>query len=188
MNRSPFFPFFFSHFLVLLLVVVVISSGCVTQNPYRLNIGGKDIDFRANLNEAKKVPVYPSELEIKKALLGTDVEKVRIAFISNDTENSYYAVDGFEISYKLGTIYNIVFGQSLPIESFVANNTAEIFANATAKEPIIFMKGPGAGATKTQVTLVNNTIIVEGPDLTEEGRDYTDLDLAVDKLLLVLLG
>jgi hypothetical protein len=36
--------------------------------------------------------------------------------------------------------------------------------------------------------LVNNTIIVEGPDLTEKGRDYTDLDLAVDKLLLVLLG
>ena len=72
MNRSPFFPFFFSHFFVLLLVVVVISSGCVTQNPYRLKIGGKDVDFRANLDEARKVPVYPSELEIKKALLGTN--------------------------------------------------------------------------------------------------------------------
>ncbi|MEM5804818.1 MAG: hypothetical protein QXU82_03175 [Candidatus Aenigmatarchaeota archaeon] len=160
----------------------------MTQNPYKLKIGEKDVEFRANLNEAAKVPVYPSELEIKKVLLGADVEKVRIAFISNDTENSYYAVDGFEIAYKLGTIYVVMFGESLPIESLPANSSAEVFANATAKEPVIFMKGPGAGATKTQVTLVNNTVIVEGPDLSEEGRTYTDLDLAVDKLLLVLLG
>jgi hypothetical protein len=44
-----------------------------------------------------------------------------------------------------------------------------------------------AGAERTAVTVDGNVVIVEGKDMTEEGRAYTDLDLAADKLLLSLL-
>jgi hypothetical protein len=37
------------------------------------------------------------------------------------------------------------------------------------------------------VTVKDNLITVEGKDLSEVNRNYNDLDLAVDKMLLVLM-
>ena len=184
----PLFSFFDRKVLITLIILSVFISGCVAQSPYKAKIGERELDFRANLNEAAKVPVYPSEFSVKKALLHNDLEKVTIAFISNETENPFYVVDGFEISFKLSTIYILTFGYQVPIESLEVNTTAEAFANATYEEPVILMLGPGTGAAQTAVTVENNTIIVEGLDMSEDDRDYTDLDLAVDKMLLVLIG
>ncbi|MFQ6010130.1 MAG: hypothetical protein ACE5J7_03375 [Candidatus Aenigmatarchaeota archaeon] len=171
-----------------MLILAVLVSGCVTQNPYKAKIGGKEVDFRADLNEARKVPVYPSEFALKELLLHEGIERVRIAFIPNEQENPFYAVDGFEISFKLTTIYIVYFGYQIPIESLEVNTTSEAFANATYSEPVILILGPATGANQTAVTVANNTVVVEGHDLSEIDRKYTDLDLAVDKMLLVLIG
>ena len=65
------------------------------------------------------------------------------------------------------------------------NSTDEISPNA--QEPVILLLGPSR-ANKTAVTVDNYLITVEGKSFQETNRTYTDLDLAVDKLILVLMN
>ena len=69
---------------------------------------------------------------------------------------------------------------SLPI-----NSTDELVP--TSIEPIILLLGP-SHTNNTLVSVKDNLITLEGSNFTEIGRKYTDLDLAVDKMLLVILG
>ena len=188
MSHSPPLFSFFRSIMLIAVVLTVLSSGCITQNPYKASIGGKDLEFRANLEEAAKVPVYPSEFALKKLLLDNDIERYKLVFISDEKENQFYAVDGFEVSYKMSLIHIVALGRQVPLDSFNVSNVSQAFGNATSSEPVILMLGPAAGANRTAVTVINNTVVLEGPDLSEEDRDYTDLDLAVDKMLLVLMG
>ena len=45
-----------------------------------------------------------------------------------------------------------------------------------------------AGADETKVSIDKNVVRMMGKDMTENERRYTDLDLAVDKFLRVLLN
>ena len=167
-------------FLVLIFVMAI--SGCVqTQNPKQLEFAGQLINFRADLLEAAKVNVYPNESILKEVLLSPDVAKIHIAFIPNETENAYYAADSFELAYKLTIINKFYKGFVIKVESLPVNSTSELLA--TKEEPIILL----SVSNRTAVTVKDNLIVCEGKDLAEIGRDYTDLDLAVDKLLLVLM-
>jgi len=56
----------------------------------------------------------------------------------------------------------------------------------TSVEPVILLLGPSQ-ANKTAVTIRDNLITLEGKDFSEVNRSYTDLDLVVDKMLLVLM-
>jgi len=171
--------------IVALLVLAVLVSACVAQpDPYKMNVGGQKMTTRANLEEAAKVPVYPDASTLKSVLLTPDVGVIKIAYIPANESNGFYTVAGFEISYKMTIIQKAVFGDYPNIEGLVLNSTDEAYKLASVRSPVILMR---AGAERTAVTVDGNVVIVEGKDMTEEGRAYTDLDLAADKLLLSLL-
>jgi hypothetical protein len=69
--------------------------------------------------------------------------------------------------------------KSLPI-----NSTDELVS--TDVEPAILLLGPSR-ANQTGVTVKGNLIILEGKDFSQVNRNYNDLDLVVDKMLLVLM-
>lgn len=171
--------------LLLGVIVVILVSGCVQQNPYKKNFAGTELNFRANLLEAENIPVYPNEQAIKNVLLNPKINKVKIAFVPNEDENGFYAVAGFELAYKLTEVYKYYFREVLPFETLQINSTQE--ASASESEPIIVMLGPNTGANKTAVTVQGSLVVAEGKDFSEIGRRYTDLDLAVDKILLIMM-
>jgi len=181
------------------------SSSVYLKDPYTLYYEGDARHFRANLIEANKTTVYPNEDAIKNVLLGPDVYKVYIAYISNETENGYFLASSFEITIKMGLVYRHYFTGNVQVykdldgssclvfteekktrcfKSLPINSTDELVP--TNVEPIILLLG-SAHANQTAVTVKNNLIIVEGKNFTQIGRNYNDLDLAVDKLLLVLM-
>jgi hypothetical protein len=69
--------------------------------------------------------------------------------------------------------------KSLPI-----NSTDELIP--TDVEPVILLLGPSR-TNQTGVTVKGNLITLEGKDFSQVNRNYNDLDLAVDKMLLVLM-
>ena len=190
------------------LVFVLLFSGCLTQESvYEKYYAGGIRHFRGNLIEAEKINVHPNESSIKDVLLGPEVYKIYIAYFPNDTENAYYLASSFELTNKLGIIFRHKFqgNESLDVveekdgsqclmfysirkskcfKPFPINSTDDI--SPTKVEPVILLLGP-SHANKTAVTVENNLIIAEGKDFSKVNRNYVDLDLAVDKILLVLM-
>ncbi len=171
-------------FFIIILIITLIS-GCVSQtNPYQMEYAGEKINFRANLNEAAKILIEPSEMSAQVLLLSPYVNKINIAFVPSDSLNKFYTVTGYELSYKLQLIRMANFEQAIQIQSLVLNKTEDAKKLAARENPIIVME---AGANETKVQQDGYMIHVRGKDMTENNRDYTDLDLAADKLLLVLM-
>ncbi|OGI12177.1 hypothetical protein A3K64_02480 [Candidatus Micrarchaeota archaeon RBG_16_36_9] len=181
------------------------SSESIFKDPYSLYYEGDVRHFRANLFEANKTPVYPNENAIKDVLLNPDIFKIYIAYIPNNSENSYYLASSFELTIKLGLVYRhyiqgntttfkdvdgsscLAFleqGRSICFRSYPINSTSEL--EPTSVEPVILLLGPSQ-ANQTAVTVQNNEIIIEGKNVTQINRNYNDLDLAVDKVLLTLM-
>lgn len=170
--------------LLTMLVLVMFIAGCVGQaSPYQTEIGGKMTTFRANLDRADDIILSPDTPTLKNLLLHPDVSKIMIGFVPDDSYNGFYTVTGYEISYKMVLIQSTYYGDSPKIEAVELNSSEEAYALASSSSPMIFMR---AGADKTAVTVDGNVVLIEGADMTEEGRDYTDLDLAADKMLLEL--
>lgn len=191
--------------LAIVAYLLIISSPNLFLTPYELNYAGDIRHFRANLNEARKTPVYPDESLIKNVLLNPEVYKVHIAFFPHDEENSFYLAAGFEITNKLSIIYRHLLGVNVQtfedtdgspclifypdkhvrcFKSVPINSTDELLPSFI--EPVILMLGPSK-ASQTAVTVQGFMIVVEGASFDESDRTYTDLDLAVDKMLLVLM-
>jgi len=193
--------------LIILTIFVLLVSGCSKLNPHEKYYAGEVRHFRANLNEAEKISVYPSEESIKNLLLDPKVYKVRIAYFPNETENSYYFASSFEITIKLGIIFRHKFQGNQPVSIFTEddesscllfhlgmsvkcfkslpiNSTDELVS--TDVEPVILLLGP-SHANQTAVTIEHHLITLEGKSFEEVDRTYTDLDLSVDKMLLVLM-
>ena len=168
---------------IVLLVFIIAVSGCVKQEPNTIKYHGEVLHFRTSLGEAEKIPVYPNESAIRQVLLNPYVKKVSIAYVPKEGANGFFAVDGFELAYKLTFFYGVNFGEKIPIVSTPLNSTDEI--NSTFENPVILMLGPGESNT-TRVVVDGYTIRLEAKDFSEANRKYTDLDLATDKLLLVL--
>lgn len=174
-----------------LILLVVVVAACVGQQQpptNQLQFAGQTFNFRSNLTEATTVPVLPDETSLSDTLLQPDVHTVYMAFLPNDAENGYYAVTGYGLAYKLTIIYRHFFGSPPAIETLTLNSTDELNASTIpASTPVIWLRGPAAGANTTAVTVNGNLVSVEGADLSEINRTYTDLDLAAEKLLLVLM-
>lgn len=171
-------------FLLAVLIVAAVS-GCTQKNPYQAEFAGQLLNFRADLTEAAKTKVYPNEQALRSVLFSPNIEKITIAFIPQEDENGVYGVVSYELAYKLTIINKYYYQQILPIESLAVNRTEDL--NPTEKEPIILLLGPKTGAKQTAVSIFGSLIILEGKDFSEIDRQYTDLDLAADKLLLVLM-
>ncbi len=200
--------------ILLLLVAVIFSAGCITGKAvYSIKFAGTDVNFRADLTQAEKISLEPGPEAVRQTFFKNPVESVRIAFVGDDENSGFYGVAGFELQYKtvlaykqfiftdkaiaqtedgaqciyfekvfvggIGTQRRICFG------SIVLNSTEEAFALANESAPIILME---AGTEETKVSVENNVVRIMGKDMTQQGRKYTDLDLAADKFLLVLLN
>jgi len=192
----------------IVIILLIISSSNFFPSAYEKYYAGDVRHFRGNLIEAEKIPVYPNEEAIKNILLNSEVFKIYIAYFPNETENAYFAASSFEITNKLGIIFRhnldanvgtfkdtdnsscLFFystNQTRCFKSFPINSTDELFP--TFIEPVILLLGP-SHANKIAVTVdeeYNYLIILEGKSFEEVDRSYTDLDLAVDKMLLVLM-
>lgn len=198
-------------YLAIALIVIIITVLLVLSNPnimlssYQKYYAGGVRNFRANLDIATDVPVLPNEKALLDVLLNPDVYQINIAFFPNETENSFYFATSFEISNKLTIIYsNIIGSQITPFEtedgstcimfqpsraikcfrSLPINSTDDLLP--TPIEPVILLLGPSQ-SNKTAVTVERSLITLEGESFEEIDRDYTDLDLATDKMLLVLM-
>jgi hypothetical protein len=192
-------------------VIFLISINLVpiNQGPfkdsYSLYYAGDVRHFRANLFEANKTAVYPDEDAIKNVLLKSVVYKITIAYIPNETENANYLASSFEITNKLSLVYRNYFPEKPSIFKDEDNSTCLLFFEekqtrcfkslpvnltdelvSTDVEPVILLLGPSR-ANQTDVTVKGNLIILEGKDFSQVNRNYNDLDLAVDKMLLVLM-
>ncbi|MFH0830005.1 MAG: hypothetical protein V1887_02505 [Candidatus Aenigmatarchaeota archaeon] len=182
---------------LVMLVLVIAASGCIGQSesdPYRLTYAGQSMKFRANLQEAQNVPVNDANAA-REMLFDVDVKKVYLAFVPSDrtfrsvsgnaTYTALYGTVGFELAYKIGAVWGVNFGEYAPLETVVLNSSAEAASLATRETPLILMV---AGAPETSVVVSDNMITVNGENMEEIDRAYTDLDLAADKLILVLMG
>lgn len=192
-------------FAVIIILNSIPKGSVYIKDSYTLFYEGEDRHFRANLYEANKTPVYPNENAIENVLLNPDIYKIYIAYIPNDNENSYYLASSFELTIKLGLVYRhylpvnvstfkdtdnsscLLFQEyerAICFRSYPINSTSELVPTST--EPAILLLGPSQ-ANDTAVTVGNNLITIEGKDLSQTDRNYNDLDMAVDKLLLVLM-
>lgn len=178
-------------FLISTLVLIVLIAGCAEtpQDPFQRTFGGVDLHFRANLNEAENVPVYPNETALRSVLLNKNVEEIGIAYIPNDTENSYYLAASYELAYKLTIINRYYFNETKTIDSIPVNSSLEALSMASFQKPIIMLMGPPE-TNQTLVNVVGYLITVQGNSFEESelNRTYNELDLATDKLLLVLMN
>ena len=176
--------------LISVLVLIVLIAGCAEtpQDPFQKTFGGVVLHFRANLNEAKNVPVYPNETVLKSVLLNKNVEGIGIAYVPNDTENSYYLAASYELAYKLTIINRYYFNETKAIDSVPVNSSLEAFSMASFQRPIIMLMGPPQ-TDQTAVNVAGYLITVQGSSFEESelNRTYNELDLATDKLLLVLI-
>lgn len=175
--------------IILLIALIIIVSGCIESpphNPYQKEFAGLKLNFRANLDEAEKIPVYPNETTLRDVILNNNVEEIGIAFIPNESENSYYLAASFELAYKLTIINKYYFNRVKPIDSIPVNSSLEALSASTNQKPMIMLIGP----SKTNLTLVNVVgyfITAQGRSFEEVDKSYNDLDLSVDKILLVLM-
>ena len=199
-----------NFYLVILLItaaaviLIVAWRSNIFLTPYERYYAGDVRHFRGNLVEAAKVSVNPDELSLINVLLNPEVYRIKIAFFPNDTENSYYFASSFEITNKLSIIFRNILGENVTtfktedgsscllfpnnqIRCFISvpiNSTEEI--SPTSSEPTILLLGP-SHADATLVSVNGFLITAEGESFDETDRKYNDLDLAVDKMIIVLM-
>jgi hypothetical protein len=198
------------NLLILVLIVFgliwVVFNSKPTRNPYQRYYAGDIRQFRSNLDEAEKIPVFPDENAVRSVLLNPSVYKVRIAYLPDEEENAYYAAASFEIANKLGIIYRENFQGNCSVDTIKENDDSSCLLfcysfkkcfrslpinsvneiRSTDTEPVILLLG-SKNTNRTAVTVNNYTITVEGKTFSEADRPYTDLDLATDKLILTLM-
>jgi len=176
--------------IILLMILIIFISGCIeTYNPFQKEFAGIKLNFRANLDEARNVPVYPNETSLRNVILNENVEEIAIAYIpqgNESIENSFYFADSFELAYKLTIINKYYFNRAKPIKSVPVNSILEAFSLSSSLKPVIMLVGP-PHSNSTMVNVTSYFIEVHGKSFEEVNRTYTDLDLATDKLLLVLM-
>ena len=173
-----------------ILIAIVLISACVSSSNFKQTASHEGIyydrylQFRADLNEARNIPVFPNEIALQKALANPWTRRIVIAFIDNPEENAFYAVTAFELTFTLKAYYNDT--EYRDIKAFNVSSIEEARNLADKTVPVIMMVGPSL-ANKTAVTVDGFFVLSEGKDFSEVNRIYTDLDLAAAKLLLVML-
>jgi len=171
--------------LIIPILLGVLVSGCIFQEAeiHSIEYDGLITHFRADLNKARLVPVYPGEGELRNLVFDEGLEIINITFIDIQKENGFYAVGSFELGYKLNLIKN---AEDL---DYVVN--ASIVTSREDLVPVdgmlyIFLAGPSL-ADETSVRLEDGVIVLSGRSFEEVNRRYGDLDLSIDKLLLILM-
>jgi len=132
---------------------------------YVLNVSGYEFVFTTNPKEAMR---FPSEGEEEIKLLFDRAELVCFDFINQSEEdNAYFAKIGFNLVFKLTRYYSLL-------------GVRKGF-KVCKEEPKILMLGPNSGASRNGIRLENATVVVEA-------TSYKALELAGDKLALIVMG
>jgi hypothetical protein len=149
------------------------------------NYRGQVLNFRSDLREADKVPVYPGENQVYLDTMHTLVDNVTIVY-KDVGEYGYYAAEAFEITYKMKIAYTNLVGTDIEgktsdVPTFNAE-TVDQYAHLPGKiqNPIIALVHP----IYANETAVRN----EGHVTYISGETFDDLDLATAKFLMIVLG
>ena len=162
------------------------SVGNSPESQHLFNFSGYRLYSRSPMEEAVKTPVYPNEQALKDIFYNKSVYRIRLAFIPNESINGYYGVVSYGLAVKMPIIIQNKTGKSVIIESFPVNSTEEAKSYSSPRGPIILMLPPWQ-SNRTAVTIDGYLILLEGSSFDETNRDYFDLDLAADKLILTLM-
>ncbi|MEM5772733.1 MAG: hypothetical protein QXL86_00700 [Candidatus Aenigmatarchaeota archaeon] len=149
------------------------------------NYHGTNLKFRINLRDVEKIEIYPSENAIKKEILNNFVENITIIFKPGDEIiNAHYAVEVFEITYKLTVAYKLNLAY---IPNFnVINVTSYENLKGTRENPIIALVHP-IYSNETSVKLDNHVIYIQGKGARSPAEQLRNFDLAVAKFLMAVL-
>jgi len=136
------------------------------------------LNFRADLREANKVPVYPYEQAVRNEFMNQLVENVTFVFKpSSGTENAIYRLEIIEIIRNLNIGYSRI--KTAPHFNVVAVSSYDDLFNQTMNNPVIALVGP-TYTNETSVTMGFHTVYIRGTDL----RNF---DLATEKFLMAAL-
>jgi len=152
---------------------------------------GIKYEFRRDVKESDKIPVYPDESWLHDLFWDIKIENISILFKPMDpTTNGYYSVEAFELTYKLSMMYKTIpylIGragtQTQPV--FLSKNfnaqPIENYENITRENDVlkIILVPPGM-ANDTYVRAGGNKIFIYG-------KNFRDFDLATIKTILVAM-
>ena len=178
-------------FIIIGLLAIVLVSGCVEDNgTYDARYINTDLTFLSNLDIAQNVSVSPDEDTLRRVLFGYQVIGLQIVYYDNDKEAALYmkSLMSFASKYTKMNFDRWNYDMSQEITAVMLNSTNDL-PNATAENPAILLMGPGFGE-ETHVDVQGNIVMVYGKDLTlRDGKyaKYSDFDLALDKIILVLM-
>lgn len=146
-------------------------------------MGDIDLYFRADLNRANDVPVYPGEAQVYFDTMHQLVKNVTIA-VKETEDNSYYSVEAFEITNKMLLAYSKMFGSDIKsgykIPTFDVQFVDQYaYLPGKIQNPIIAIVHPDFA----NETSIRN----EGHVTYISGQTYEELDLAVVKFLMIAL-
>jgi hypothetical protein len=171
------------------ILIVIISIALLIQQIklpiYSLNYYGTKISFRINLRDVKDVAVYPNEKAVRDEIMNQFVENITIVYKPNESINSHYAVEVFEIVNKLAVAYKLRFGYMPNFN--VVNVTSYENLTATSNNPKIALVHP-IYSNETSVRLEGNVIYIKGKNATSWQDQLGNFDLAVVKFLIIALG
>jgi hypothetical protein len=137
-----------------------------------------ELSFRADLKEASKIPVYPSEEILYRALINPLVENVTIVFVPVEGENGIYVVNAWEIVMKLSLAYEQI-GIKPGFNGINLTSYENIELHGKIQNPYIVLVHPRY-ANETSLKLKDHTIFISG-------KSEKEFDLATVKLLMIAL-
>lgn len=179
----------------ILILLTVVTSGCLGEKPsegtYEVNYYGNSLLFNSNLDVAKDVKVLPNEQILRETLIGYEVVGMQFAYYHNDTEAAYYMKGLMPFASKYTKLNKIIWNYDISEKyTYTVLNSTDEMPNATVIEPALMLIGP-AYTDETYIEVDGNVVKVYAADLTlRDGKyaQYTDYDLALDKIILVLMN
>lgn len=163
-------------FIFLLLVTSLSIIYSFLKPQYSIFFYDTKLLFRANIKEARKIPISPQEKEFRRLFLNPTLEKISIVFV-NSQENSYVAVEMFEIAYKLRYGF-LKIGRDIKIDSY---NVSSYQGLKGSENHILVAIIPPIFSEKTEVKLEDYVVYIQG-------KSFKELDLATIKFILTVLG
>jgi hypothetical protein len=138
---------------------------------------GREFFFRDDINDAKRILVYPDEKTVHDMFWNNNITNITILFKPLPKGNQYYSVENFELTYKLLIMYRLngyekVFNAE-EINSYDNIQTSDNILKIALVAP--------AFTNQTYVEGENNVIYIYA-------KDYRDFDLATIKTILVAMN
>ncbi|MBI4010158.1 MAG: hypothetical protein HY361_03145 [Candidatus Aenigmarchaeota archaeon] len=171
-------------FAVAVLIIIAYFADIYIPKPiYSYDYHGIPLNFRADLREAAKVPIYPNDVIPYYELRGGLAKNITIVFQPVDGDNGIYSANGFEVSYKLGLLFNLL-GRNVTIDAREIASYQHL--PGKIQHPIIALVHPKF-ANETSVRLDGHVIFISGLPSNDVSNPYRNFDLATVRFLMDIL-